>query len=167
MAEITMELIQKLREATGAGVMDIKKALVEAAGDETKALEVLKSKGLDKAAKKGEREIKAGLIGSYVHANGKIGVLVEVGCETDFVARNDEFKAFAYDLAMQIAATNPKIISEEDAKNSGEVEESEILLKQAYIKDSSKTIGDLLTEKIAKIGENIKIRRFIRFELGE
>ena len=165
MAEISTALIQKIREATGAGIMDIKRALEEANGEEEKALEVLKAKGLDKAAKKSEREIKAGLVGSYVHSNGKIGVLVEVGCETDFVARNEEFRSFVSDLAMQIAATDPKVVSAVDIA-SGDVEESEVLLNQAFIKDASKTISDLLTEKIAKIGENIQIRRFIRFELG-
>mgnify|MGYP000673609788 CR=1 FL=1 len=167
MTNKSIGLIQKIRKATGAGVMDIKRALEEAGEDEVKILEILKEKGFDKAAKRIGRELKAGLIASYIHSNGRIGALVEVGCETDFVAKNEEFRTFVSDLAMQIAATNPKVVSREEAEESGKVADEEILLLQPFIKDQDKTIGELLTEKIAKIGENIQIKRFARFEVGE
>jgi len=149
--EIDAELIKKIREETGVSVMDIKAALEEAGGDENAAKKILIAKGVAAAAKKSEREIKAGRIEAYVH-DDKIGVLVEIGCETDFVARNDDFKNFAHEIAMQIAATDPT---------------EETLLESEWIKDPSKTVQDLLNEIIQKLGENIKISRFVRYRLGE
>ncbi len=131
--------------------MDCKSALEEAGGDEQKAMEVLKRKGLEKAEKKAEREIKAGLIDSYIHGNQKIGALLELGCESDFVARNENFKALSHDLCMQIVAANPQNVEE--------------LLLQPFIKDPEQTIQSLISEYISKLGENIKIGRFTRFEI--
>ncbi|MBI4115932.1 MAG: translation elongation factor Ts [Candidatus Omnitrophica bacterium] len=142
--------IAKLRELTGAGIMDCKMALTKAKGDFEKAREILKAKGLDLAKKKAGREAKEGQIVSYVHAGGKIAALVEVNCETDFVARNEIFQRFAKDVAMQVAAQTEDIP----------------LLDQKFIKDPTKTIRDYLTETIARLGENILIRRCVRFELG-
>ena len=142
--------IVKLREITGAGIMDCKKALAEAKGDFEKARGVLRKKGLAAAQKKSDRAVKEGQVISYVHAGGKIGVLVEINCETDFVARNEIFQRFARDVALQVAA------QPEDAP----------LLEQKFIKDTAKTLRDYLTETIARLGENIRIRRFVRFEMG-
>ena len=143
--------ILKLRESTGAGIMECKRALTEAKGNFDQAQQILKRKGLEVALKKSSREAREGQVISYVHAGGKIGVLVEVNCETDFVARNDIFQRFARDLAMQVAAETDEIP----------------LLEQRFIKDPSKTIKDYLTETIARLGENIRIQRFVRFQLGE
>lgn len=193
---ITVSEIASLRNKTGLPMMECKAALIEADGDEEKAIEVLKKKGFAKAAKKSERETKSGLIETYVH-DGKIGVLLEVLTETDFVAKNDDFKEFVHDVALHIAAMNPKYISKaevpaneiekekasliEQVKATGKPEniaekivegklgkyfEEICLLEQPFIKDPDKTIGDLLTGLIAKIGENIIIGRFARFELG-
>lgn len=193
---ITAKQIAELRERTGSGMMDCKNALVEADGDAEKAIEVLRKKGMAKAAKKADREAREGIIESYIHSNGKIGVLVEVLSETDFVAKNDEFKTFAHDVALHIAAMNPKYLKPEDAnadevakekaiyleevKASGKpaniaekIVEGKIkkftddgaLLCQPFVKDPSKTIQELLNEKIAKIGEKLEIKRFIRFEI--
>ncbi len=194
---ITPQMVKELRERTGAGIMDCKKALAEAGGDMEKAAEILKKKGIAKAEKKASREAKEGLIGSYIHMGGKIGVLVEVNCETDFVARTDEFQQLVKDIAMQIAAMSPKYVSIEDvppevvekeksiyreqALASGKPEhvvdrivegkmrkfyEEVCLLEQKFIKDDSKTVKDLITEVIAKLGENIKVSRFVRFQVG-
>ena len=149
---ISLEAIKQLREKTGAGVMDAKKALEEAGGDLTAAEAIIREKGLSKAAKKAEREVKSGLITSYVHG-GKIGALVEISCETDYVAKNEEFVALGREVAMQVASMEPATVEE--------------LLEQDYIRDSSKKIKDLLTELVAKIGENMQIRRFVRMSLGE
>lgn len=146
-----VELIKKLRSQTGLGLHDIKKALEEAGDNEERALVILKEWGLSTVAKKSDRATSQGLVESYVHS-GRLGAIVEVNCETDFVARNDEFKAFVKDIAMQVASMNPESVDE--------------LLKQDYFRDPSKTIQDLLHETITKIGENIKINRFQRFELG-
>lgn len=165
----TPEDIKRLREETGAGVMDCKKALDEADGDVEKAKAILKEKGIASAAKKSDRATSQGIIDSYIHAGGRIGVLVEVNCETDFVARTDDFKQLVHDIAMQIAGIPTTLaISEEDlpADAEGSAEET-VLLKQAFIKDSSKTIEDLVKSTIASTGENIRIRRFTRFELGQ
>ncbi len=190
--------VKELREKTGAGMLDCKKALEEAGGDMEKAIEILREKGLSAAAKKAGRIATEGLVDSYIHAGGRIGVLVEVNCETDFVAKNEEFKAFVKDIAMQIAASSPRYVRREDvpqeeldkerevlraqALNEGKPEhivdkivegrlnkyfEEVCLLEQQFIKDPDKTVSELLNEKIAKIGENISIRRFVRFELGE
>jgi len=148
---ISTEQIKQLRQKTNLSVMECKKALEETKGDEKKALKILSKRGAEKAIKKSEREARQGLIEAYIHNNGKIGVILELNCETDFVARNQEFKELAHDLAMHIAATEPK-----DKKE---------LSEQPFIKDESKTIKDLINEAIAKLGENIKIGKFTRLEV--
>jgi len=196
--EINATMIKDLRERTGAGMSDCKKALVEVSGDMEKAIDYLRAKGLSKAAKKAGREATEGAVVSYIHAGGRIGVLVEINCETDFVARNEDFVAFTKDVAMQIAAMNPLFVKKDEvnadliarerevlmtkAKETGKPEpviqkmvEGQIskwmkeicLLDQSFVKDGDKTIDQLQQELIARIGENIKIRRFVRFELGE
>ena len=196
--EITANMIKDLRERTGAGMSDCKKALVEVSGDMEKAIDYLRTKGLAKAAKKAGREATEGLVVSYIHGGGRIGVLVEINCETDFVARNEDFQAFTRDVAMQIAAMAPQFVRKDEvsedvigrerdvllakAKESGKPEPviqkmvdgqvtkwiKEIcLLDQSFVKNPDKTIEQLQQELISKIGENIKIRRFVRFELGE
>lgn len=192
------QVIKALRERTGAGVMDCKKALAECGGDIEKAVEYLKIKGIAAAEKKAGREAREGIIEAYVHMNGRIGVLLELNCETDFVARNSEFKQLAHDLAMQIAAAKPLYVSQADVPEEVVAREREIqraraleegksekvvdkivegrmakffaevcLLNQPFIKDDSITVGDLIKQYIAKIGENITVRRFVRFEVGE
>jgi len=146
-----MEQIKKLRQKTNLSVMECKKAMEEAKGDEIKALQILGKRGAAKAIKKSGRETKQGLIEAYIHNNGRVGVILELNCETDFVARNEEFKKLAHDLAMHIAAMESK-----DAKS---------LLKEPFIKDAGKTIKDLFTEAIAKLGENIKLGKFVRLEI--
>jgi elongation factor Ts len=198
MAEVTATLIKDLRERTGAGMADCKKALTEVGGDMDKAIDYLRTKGLAKAAKKAGREATEGAVVSYIHGGGRIGVLVEINCETDFVARNEDFQAFTRDVALQIAAMNPQFVRREEvaqdvidrerdvlvakAKETGKPDPvvqkmvdgqitkwlKEIcLLDQAWVKDADKTINQVQQELIAKIGENIKVRRFVRFELGE
>mgnify|MGYP000560106905 CR=1 FL=1 len=157
MAEIDAKAVAALRKQTGAGVMDVKQALTEAGGDTGRATELLKERGLAKAAKKGEREASEGVVHSYVHGGGRVGVLLEVNCETDFVARNDEFKALANELAMQIAAQDPETVEGDDET---------ALLAQPYIKDPKRTVEEVLKEHISKLGENIKVTRFTRYELG-
>jgi len=148
----SLDTLKKLREETQAGVADCKNALVDAGGDYKKAKELLKERGIEKAAKKGDRETAAGLIESYVHAGGKVGVLVEIRCETDFVAKNDAFKTLAHELALQIAAMEPKDVNE--------------LLTSPYIRDPKTTMQDLVKQTIATIGENITITQFTRMQLG-
>ena len=195
---ITPDMVKELRQRTGSGIMDCKKALEEADGDIEKAIIVLREKGLSTAAKKAGRTASEGLVESYIHGDGRIGVLLEVNCETDFVARNSEFKNFVHEIAMQIAATNPLYIKPEDVPydvlqnektiikkqviNEGKPEniadkivngkiekyyKENCLLEQEYIRDSNKTIDSLLREMITKLGENIIIKRFARFEIGE
>jgi elongation factor Ts len=195
---ITAAEVKELREKTGAGMMDCKKALQESNGDVEKATEYLRKKGLQKAEKKVGRLTKEGLIKAYIHPGSRLGVLVEINCETDFVARTDEFQNFANDVAMQVAAAKPLAVSREDlpadlvskeqdiykaqALESGRPEnvldriaqgkmekfyQESCLLEQSFVKDPNKTIQDLLNEMIAKLGENMSIRRFVRFELGE
>jgi elongation factor Ts len=195
---ITAEMVKQLRERTGAGMMDCKKALTEANGDVEKAIELLREKGLAAAAKKAGRIAAEGIVDAYIHGNGRIGVLVEVNVETDFAAQNEDFKVFVKDIALQIAASKPEYIKREEipaeviekekeilkaqALNEGKPEKiiekmvegridkfyKEVcLLEQSWIKDPDKTIKQLLTEMVAKIGENISIRRFARFERGE
>ncbi len=188
-------LIKDLRELTGAGIMDVKEALEEAGDDKDKAIEILRKKGLAKQAKKADRVANEGIVESYIHAGGRIGVLVEVNCETDFVARTDDFKNLVKEIALHIAASNPLYISSEDVPVEVIEKEKEIykeqagdkpadvlekmlegkvakyfeeacLLNQPFVKDSSKTIGELLGEATGKMGENIQIRRFVRFALG-
>jgi elongation factor Ts len=195
---ISASLVKELRERTGAGMMDCKKALTETGGDIEKAVTYLREKGLAAAAKKAGRIAAEGLVESYIHGVGKLGVLVEVNCETDFVALTDEFKGLTRDIAMQIAAAKPEFVSREEVPAEMVEKEKEILraqainegkpaaiadkmvegriekyykdvclLEQPFVKDTNLTIQQLLTEKIAKIGENISIRRFVRYELGE
>ena len=151
--KVTIDQIKALREKCGAGVMECRTALEEVMGNEKKAFEILKKRGVEVAEKKKERETKHGIIEAYTHCGGKVVAVVELLCETDFVARNEEFRALAHELAMQVAAMKPK--------------NTEELLKQEYIRDASKKVEDLLAELIGKIRENIKIGRIARFELGE
>jgi elongation factor Ts len=166
--EITLDQIKELREASGAGVMDCKRALEASDGDVQKAKKYLAEQGLASAAKKAHRETAQGVVESYIHAGGRIGALVEVNCETDFVARTEEFQALAREIAMQIAAMNPLAVNEdEELPPTADLRGDEVvLLKQAYIRDGSKTIQDLINETIGKTGENIQVRQFKRFELG-
>ena len=195
--KITAQMIKELREITSAGMMDCKKALAETDGDLEKAIDFLREKGLASAAKKSSRIAAEGLVDSYIHG-GRIGVLIEVNSETDFVSKNEEFKAFVRDMAMQVAAANPKYVTREEvpaeqveheknvlreqALNEGKPEkivekmvegrlekfyEEIVLLDQKFIKDVDLKVQDVLTNLIAKIGENIKIRRFVRYEVGE
>jgi len=198
MSEVSASLVKELRERTSAGMMDCKKALQETKGDFEKAIEWLRAKGLSKAAKAAGRVASEGTVGSYIHAGGRIGVLLEVNSETDFVARNEEFQRFVTDIAMHVAAMAPKYVSQDEIPEQEIQKEKEILrsraieegkkpefldkildgqikkwaaeiclLDQKYVKDPDKSVKDYLTEIIAKIGENIVIRRFSRFELGE
>ncbi|MFZ5982366.1 MAG: translation elongation factor Ts [Patescibacteria group bacterium] len=193
---MSLEKIKNLREKTGAGVVDVKKALDEAGQDEEKALELLRKRGLEKAAKKSERTAQEGIVVSYIHGNGKVGAMVKLLCETDFVARNEEFRELGTDIAMHITAMNPKFIRPEDVSLEIIEKEKEIwkeqlekenkpenileqimagkekklredlaLLSQAFVKNPDETVGDLIAGKIGKIGENIQVGEFIRFEL--
>jgi len=148
--------------------MDSKNALVESNGDIAKAEEILRDKGKASAMKKSSRATNQGLVESYIHSGGRIGAIVETNCETDFVARTDDFKALAHDIAMQVAAMDPKYLDASDIPEGEEVNPEQVcLLQQAFIKDNSKTIQDLVNETVAKLGENVKVRRFSRFALGE
>lgn len=195
---VDAKAVKELREKTGAGMLDCKKALEEANGDLSKATDLLREKGLAAAANKAGRVATEGVVESYIHAGGRIGVLVEINCETDFVAKTDQFKEFARDIAMQIAASSPRYVRREEvpqeeiekekeilkaqALNEGKPEkivekmvegriskyyEEYCLMEQSFVKDPDKTISTLLNEKISAIGENISIRRFVRYELGE
>jgi elongation factor Ts len=198
MAEVSAQLVKELREKTGAGMMDCKKVLAEAGGDLAKAEELLRKKGLAAAAKKSSRAATEGAVASYIHMGGKIGVLVEVNCETDFVARTEGFQALVKDVAMQIAATAPSWVRRDEVPQDVIAKELEIakaqmrdqkkpeailekiaqgklekfyetncLMEQPFVKDDKKKVQDVLTEAVAKIGENIQVRRFARFVLGE
>jgi elongation factor Ts len=165
--EISTDMIKELRQQSGAGIMDCRSALLGTDGDMGKALEILKEKGLLKAQKKAERATNQGLIEAYIHSTGRIGAMIEVNCETDFVARTDEFKELAHCLAMQVAAMSPQYVSEEEIPEDADVEAQEAcLLLQPYIKDPAKTVKDIIVETIAKVGENIRVGRFIKYELG-
>ena len=195
---VPAELVKQLREQTGAGVMDCKVALAESGGDLEKAIEWLRKKGQATAQKKSGRTTNEGVVESYIHPGSRLGVLVEVNCETDFVAKTDDFKVLARDLAMQIAASSPRVVRREDfpaeviakeleiyrsqARNEkkpeavqeriaqGKLEkfyQETVLLEQSFIKDPSRTISQVVTDVIAKLGENISVRRFVRFQLGE
>ena len=165
--EISAVVVKELRDQTGAGVMLCRNALLEAKGDTEKAIQILKQQGLLRAQKKAERTTTQGVIGSYVHTGGCIGAMVELNCETDFVARTDEFKELAHHLAMQVAAQDPKFISKEEIPEGADVEpETACLLLQPYIKSPDETVQDIITETIAKVGENIKVARFARFKIG-
>ncbi len=165
---LAIEAVKALREKTGAGIVDCKTAITKSDGDLEKAVEYLRQKGLSQADKKAERVTKEGLISSYIHPNGKVGVLIEVNCETDFVARNPEFQTLIKDLALHIAGTSPapQYIRQEDVPSENADKEI-ALLDMPFIKDPSVKIKELIAEKIAKIGENIQLRRFIRYQLGE
>lgn len=202
MAEVTAGAIKALREKTGAGMMECKKALIEAEGNEERAIEILRERGLASAKKKEGRVAAEGVVGSYIHMGGKVGVLVEVNCETDFVARGEEFQQLVKDIAMHVAAAEPRFVSREevntdtlekereiarvqaknDPKNANKPDqvidrivegrlnkfyEEFVLLDQPFIKDPAKTVGELVTEKIAKTGEKVTIRRFARYKMGE
>ena len=202
MAEITGAAVKALREKTGAGMMECKKALTEAGGNEEQAVEILRKRGMATAGKKAGRVAAEGAVGSYIHMGGKVGVLVEVNCETDFVARTEEFQALVKDIAMHVAAAEPRYVSraevpadliekereiargqaKNDPKNANKPEqviekivegrlnkfyEEAVLLDQPFVKDPAKTINELLTEKIAKTGERITVRRFSRYKMGE
>jgi len=196
MAEITAKSVAELRAKTGAGLMDCKKALKETDGDFDAAIDILRKKGIATAAKKAGREASDGLVETYIHTGGKVGVMLEINCETDFVAKNDDFKAFARDICMHIAAASPTCVNREDVPEAEIEKEREIataqaegkppqaiqkivegklnkhysqvcLMEQPFVKNPDQTIKDLLTEKIATIGENLIIRRFARFAVGE
>jgi elongation factor Ts len=198
MSKISAKMVMQLREKTGAGIMDCKGALSECNGDMDKAVDFLRKKGLATAAKRAGRAMTEGIVASYIHTDNKLGVLVEVNCETDFVAKNDDFKEFAKNIAMHIAATNPVGIRPEDVSEEIIAKEKEIyrgqvlemgkpekiadkivegklqkyfkencLMDQAYVRNPDMTVADLLNEMIAKIGENILIKRFVRFKIGE
>lgn len=159
--------VKELRDKTGAGIMDCKRALEESEGDIAKAEVILSQKGLASAAKKSDRSTSEGLVVSYIHTGGRVGSLVELNCETDFVARTDEFAALGRNIAMQIAAMNPSYVDRESVPDDvDDVEDQELLEEQEYIRDSSMKISDLVKASIGKLGENIRIRRFSRFELG-
>jgi len=195
---ISADIVRQLRERSGAGMMDCKKALVEAGGDMERAMTILREKGISKAATKAGRATKEGVIGCYVHPGDKLAVLIEINCETDFVARTDQYKELARNLAMHVAAANPLVVRREELSQEQIVAEREIyrtqalnegkpekivdkivdgkidkyyaevcLMEQAYVKDPDKTINDLINETIGKIGENMSVRRFVRFRLGE
>jgi elongation factor Ts len=196
--EITTQMIKELRDVTKAGVMDCRKALEASNGDFQKAVDFLREKALATAAKRADRQASNGMVELYSHGNGRVGVMVEVNCETDFVARSEQFVKFAHEIALQVAAAAPKYIKEEDipadvleqetksakvmAQEEGKPEailekivqgrlekfkDESVLMRQAYIRDDKVTIGNLLLEQVASIGENIVIRRFVRWELGE
>jgi len=202
MAEISPSAVKSLREKSGAGMMDCRNALVEANGDETSAMEILRKKGIATAGKKAGRVTAEGAVGSYIHMGGKVGVLVEINCESDFVSRGEEFQQLVKDVAMHIAAADPRFTNRDevpaseldkersilmeqlknDPKNANKPEdvlgkiiegrlnkfyEDNVLVDQPFVKDPSKTIGELVTEKIATIKENISVRRFARFKMGE
>ncbi len=202
MAEVNAGGIKALREKTGAGMMECKKALIESEGNEERAIEILRERGLASAKKKEGRVAAEGVVGSYIHMGGKVGVLVEVNCETDFVARGEEFQQLVKDIAMHVAAAEPRFVSRDeiaaetldkerdiaraqaknDPKNANKPEqviekiiegrlnkfyEEAVLLDQPFIKDPAKTVGELVTEKIAKTGEKVTIRRFARYKMGE
>lgn len=167
MVDISLDLIKDLRERSGAGIMDCKRALEASKGDLDGAVKFLQEQGIASAEKKANRITAQGLVDSYIHA-GRIGAVVEVNCETDFVARTDEFQFLVHEIAMQIVATNPQVVSEADLPEGAEGNrEQMVLLEQPYIRDASRTIKQLINETIGKTGENIQIRRFSRFELGQ
>jgi elongation factor Ts len=161
-------MVKELRDQSGAPIMECRNALIEAKGDIAAALEILKQQSLVLAEKKAKRSAAQGLIEAYIHAGGRIGAMVEVNCESDFVARTNEFKELAHHLAMQVAAMAPKFISREEAFEGSDIEpQTACLLLQPYIKDTAKSVQEIIAETIAKVGENIKVSRFARFELGD
>ena len=198
MAEITADMVKQLREKTGAGIMDCKRALGESNGDIAEAEMNLRKRGIDVAQKKAGREANEGIVGTYVHAGSKLGVLVEVNCESDFVARTDDFQGLVHDIAMHIAATDPRFISKEDVDEDALNKEREVqreraladgkpeqivdkivegrmkkyyeevcLLEQPFVKDNASTVGEMITQTVSKLGENIVVSRMARFKVGE
>jgi elongation factor Ts len=166
-AEITTALIKELREATQCGVMDAKRALEAAECDMKRARDLIREQGLAAAAKRSDRETNQGVVESYIHGAGRIGVLVELNCETDFVANTPAFRELARDVAMQVAAMHPAVVAVEDRTPDLDGSDAEVvLMSQPFIKDSGRTIADLVKEVIAKTGENVRVNRFVRFELG-
>jgi elongation factor Ts len=169
--EISTARVKELRELSGAGVMDCKRALESAQGDLGRALEVLRAQGIARAAERAGRETAEGIVEAYVHGEGRIGVLVELQCETDFVARTPEFRQLAHDVALQVAAMDPPRVDDEgEARVSDRRHDSELdqmpLLKQPFVKDSARTVGEIVQELAAKTGENVVVRRFIRYQVG-
>jgi elongation factor Ts len=166
--ETTVNKIKALREEMGAGVMDAKKALEETHGDIDRARDLLRERGVAAAAKKVDRSANEGLVEAYIHGGGRVGVLLEINCETDFVARTDDFRELAHNLSMQVAAMSPKYVDESDIPEDESGEPAELaLMAQPYIRDASLSIKDLVLEAAGKLGENIKVKRFSRFALGE
>jgi elongation factor Ts len=164
---VSTEDVKKLREATGAGMLDCKKALDDTDGDFEKAKENLRKKGFESAAKRAERETAEGLVQSYIHHNSRLGVLVELNCESDFVARTDDFRKLGQQIALHIAGAAPLYVSSEDVPDGADGDPKEtVLLQQPFVQDESRTIEDLIKETISKTGENIRVKRFARFELG-
>ena len=198
MADITADMVKQLREKTGAGIMDCKRALGESNGDIPEAEMNLRKRGIDVAQKKASREANEGIVGTYVHPGSKLGVIVEVNCESDFVARTDDFQGLVHDIAMHIAATDPRFISKEDVDQEALDKEREVqraraladgkpeqivdkivegrmkkyyeevcLLEQPFVKDNAATVGEMITQKVSKLGENIVVSRMARFKVGE
>ncbi len=167
--DVSVEAIKELRERTGAGIMDCKRALQESNGDLARAEEILREQGVASAAKKASRATNQGVVESYIHSGGRIGAIVEVNCETDFVARTPDFKQLAHDLAMQVAAMSPLYVDDSEIPTDGdEVDPQQAcIMQQPFIKDPSQTVQDLVNEAISKLGENVRVRRFTRFSLGE
>ena len=164
--QVSTEAVKTLREQTGAGIMDCKRALQEAKGDVAAALAALKERGYAMAKKKEVRATGQGLVEAYVHGGGRVAALVEVNCESDFVARTAEFKELAHDLAMQVVATNPRFLKREDIPQGAEAADEDCLLLQPFIKDPARRVQDIVSEAVSKVRENIRIKRFVRFELG-
>ncbi len=167
--EINAAQVRELRARTGVGIMDCRKALAEAGGDLERAVDLLRTRGLAAAEEKAGRATREGLVDAYIHGNGRLGALVEVNCETDFVARTEDFRRLARELAMQVAATDPRYLSREDVAEEARTDpliKETILLEQPYIRDAGRTVQDLITETVAKVGENIQVRRFARFKVG-
>lgn len=164
---VTVQAIKELRELTGVGMLDCKNALEEAEGDLEKAKQILRRRGIAVVEKRAGRETTQGLVDAYLHPDGRLGALVELNCETDFVARTEEFKALAHDLAMQVAATDPQYVSPEELPADSDGDPRDLcLLAQPFIKDANRSVQDLINDVIAKTGENIRVRRFQRFQLG-
>jgi len=164
---VSVQAVKELRELTGVGMLDCKNALEEAQGDLEKAKQILRRRGIAVAEKRAGRETAQGLVEAYIHPDGRLGALVELNCETDFVARTDEFKALAHDLAMQVAATEPQYVSPEELPPDSDGDPRDLcLLAQPFIKDANRSVQDLINDAIAKTGENIRVRRFQRFQLG-
>ncbi len=166
--QVTVDMVKALREQTGAGVMDCKRALEGSDGDAAKAEEILREQGMASAAKRSARATNEGLIETYVHSGGRIGAIVEVNCETDFVARTPDFKELAHDIAMQVAAMSPSYVDNEDIPDGVESDsQEECLMQQPFIKDPTMTVQELVNDSAGKLGENVRVRKFSRFSLGE